>query len=151
MTLKEKIQVLEQLKYLREEVNLLAQRIAELELAAQGGAGRITGMPRAGRRTDTTGDFAAKIIDLWDRLEARQMKCMEMLGAIYAFIDDIPDSLLRQIFTYRYIDGETWQQIAFRIGDHDEQVPRRLHNRYLADEKNQFSLKFDENDERKVV
>lgn len=147
MTLKEKVCLLEQLKYLREEVDLLSQRIAELETAAQGGAGRITGMPRARQSADATGRFALKLIELWNRLEARRLRCMEMLGALYAFIDDIPDSLLRQIFTYRYIDGKTWRQIAFLINDHDEQYPRRLHNRYLSDENIRIDFHFDENDE----
>ena len=112
MDMREKVRALEQLRWLRGEVDGLSQRIAELELAAQGGAGRITGMPRAGRRRDRTGEYAARIADLWDRLEARRTRCMEELGALYAFIDDIDDSLLRQIFTYRYIDGDTWQMIA---------------------------------------
>lgn len=149
MTLKEKVHILEQLKHLRGEVDMLSQRIAELELIAQGGSGRITGMPRGWYGSGKTEDFALKIIELCELLDSRRFKCMEMLGAIYTFIDDIPDSLLRQIFTYRYIDDKTWQQIAFFIGEHDEQVPRRLHNRYLSDEKNGFSLKFDENDEKK--
>ncbi len=149
--MREKVRRLEQLKELRREVDLLSQRIAELELAAQGGAGRITGMPRAGRRWDRMGDYAAKIADIWDRLEARRLRCMELLGALYAFIDDIEDSLLRQIFTRRYIDGETWQRIAFLIGDTDEQYPRRLHNRYLMRPAVCPGAEFDENDERKVL
>ena len=151
MEMREKVARLEQLKDLRREVDLLSQRIAELELAAQGGAGRITGMPRGGRRWDRMGDYAAKIADLWDRLEARRWRCMELLGALYAFIDDIGDSLLRQIFTYRYIDGETWQRIAFLIGDSDEQFPRRLHNRYLQRPDVCPGGEFDENDERDVL
>ena len=131
LQMREKVKLLEQLKMLRREVDLLSQRIAELELAAQGGAGRITGMPRAGRQRDRTGDCAAKIADLRDLLDARRLRCMELLGALYAFIDDIDDSLLRQIFTYRYIDGETWQRVAFHVGNVDEQIPRKLHNRYL--------------------
>ena len=151
MEMRDAVQRLEQLKWLRREVDLLSQRIAELELAAQGGSGRITGMPRAGRRRDRTGEYAARIADLWDRLEARRTRCMEELGALYAFIDDIDDSLLRQIFTYRYIDGGTWLQVALRLGESDEQYPRRLHNRYLARAKPRLPGEFDENDEAGVL
>lgn len=151
MNLREKVRQLEQLGALRREVDMLSQRIAELELAAQGGVGRITGMPRAARRWDRTGDYAVKIAALWDRLEARRLRCMELLGALYAFIDGIDDSLLRQVFTYRYIDGDTWQQVAVRIGDFDEQYPRRMHNRYLERHEIAFPAEFDENDERNVL
>ena len=132
MDVRGKVKTLEQLRHLRGEVDMLSQRIAELELAARGGAGRITGMPRASRRRDRTGDMAVQLSLLWDRLEARRARCMDLLGVLYAFIDDIDDSLMRQIMTYRYIDGDTWQMIAARIGEWDEQYPRRLHNRFLA-------------------
>ena len=151
MDVRGKAKTLEQLRHLRGEVDMLSQRIAELELAARGGAGRITGMPRASRRRDRTGDMAVQLSLLWDRLEARRARCMDLLGALYAFIDDIDDSLLRQIFTYRYIDGETWQGVARRIGERDEQYPRRLHNRYLTDKKVPSFARFDENDEENMV
>lgn len=141
MTVQEKIRLLAQLTALKREVDLLSQRIAELELAAQGGVGRITGMPRAYRQWDRTGECAVQIAALWDRLEARRARCMALLGALYAFIDDIDDSLLRQIFTFRYIDGDTWQRVAFRVGNMDEQIPRKLHNRYLAKAEIQFPEK----------
>ena len=132
MDVKEKARDLEQLRYLKGEVDLLSQRIAELELAAQGGEGRVTGLPGGPRRGMGTGPAAEKLAALWDRLERRRTRCLDLLGALYAFIDDIDDSLVRQIMTYRYIDGDTWQAVAIRIGERDEQYPRRIHNRYLA-------------------
>ena len=147
MDVRGKVKTLEQLRHLRGEVDMLSQRIAELELAARGGAGRITGMPRASRHRDRTGNMAVQLSLLWDRLEARRARCMDLLGALYAFIDDIDDSLMRQIMTYRYIDGDTWQMIAARIGEWDEQYPRRLHNRYLAGHALPACVEFDENDE----
>lgn len=53
---------------------------------------------------------------------------------IEAFVHNIPDSITRRIFTYRYIDGKvkpSWQWIAFKIGHHDEQYARKKHNKYL--------------------
>lgn len=50
------------------------------------------------------------------------------------FMANIPDSETRRIFRYKYIDGTvkpSWQWIAFKIGKHDEQYPRRKHNKYL--------------------
>ena len=69
---------------------------------------------------------------LWRRLDARRTRCMALLGALYRFIDDIDDSLIRQIMIYRYIDGLTWKEVAAAIGEADEQYPRRLHNHFLA-------------------
>ncbi len=151
MEVRQKARRLEQLRYLKDEVDLLSQRIAELELAAQGGVGRISGLPGGPRRYDRTGEIAVKLALLWERLESRRERCLDLLGELYAFIDDIDDSLLRQIFTYRYIDGKSWRAVAERIGERDEQYPRRLHNRYLAGKNVPSLAKLDENDGKKVV
>lgn len=115
---------LSQLKDMRHEVDELSQQLAKLELEAHG---RILAPGPAAR--------AAEAIDgVRARMEARRADCMDELGRLYAFIDGIPDSRLRRIFAFRYIDGLSWQQVAFRIGEHDEQYPRKLHNRYLKEE-----------------
>lgn len=132
MDVKEQVRRLEQLRRLRGEVNLLSQRIAKLELEIQGDAGQFSGLPGRPRQRKSAEALTEKLGRLSERLEARRARCLELLGALYAYIDDIDDSLLRQIMTYRYIDGETWKRIAERIDERDEQYPRRLHNRYLA-------------------
>jgi hypothetical protein len=58
---------------------------------------------------------------------------MAQLEALCAFIDQIGDSRMRQIMVGRYVDGMTWKEVAARIGERDEQFPRRLHNRFLKD------------------
>ena len=115
MDVKQKVRCLKQLRYLRGEVDQLSQRIARLEQAARDGAGS-----------------RARLEAMRGRLARRREECMEQLGALYAFIDDIDDSLTRQIMASRYIDGYAWRCVAGIIGERDEQYPRRLHNRFLA-------------------
>lgn len=112
---------LSQLRDMQREVDELSQRLAQLELDE---CGRVLAPGLAARAE-------AAIDDVRARMDARRVDCMEELGRLYAFIDDIPDSFLRRIFTFRYIDGLSWQQVAFRIGEHDEQYPRKLHNKYV--------------------
>lgn len=106
---------LSQLRDMRREADELSQRIGRLEMESKG---RVTapGLDRAR-----------------SLMEARRWACMEELGRLYEFIDSIPDSRLRRIFSFRYIDGLSWLQVAFKIGEHDEQYPRRLHNRYVKE------------------
>ena len=111
----ELVRRLSQLRDMRREVDELSQRIGRLELEARGRA-VAPGLERAR-----------------GMMEERRWACMEELGRLYAFIDAIPDSRLRRIFSFRYIDGLTWLQVAFKIGEHDEQYPRRLHNRYVEE------------------
>ena len=147
---------LSQLRYLKKEIDELSQRIAQLELDAQGGVGRISGLPGRRSNSDRAANYALEIVTLKERMEDRRMDCMEELGRLYAFIDDVPDSRMRLILSARYIDGLSWQQVAWRIDETDEQVPRRLHNRLLKqvlaeNQKNAENTKFDENDERIVL
>ena len=109
----EMVKQLSQLRDMRREVDELSQRIGRMELELKG---RVT---------------APGLEHARSLMEARRWACMEELGRLYEFIDAIPDSRLRRIFSFRYIDGLSWLQVAFRIGEHDEQYPRRLHNRYV--------------------
>lgn len=139
-----------QLQHLRREVDELSQRIAAVEEMAAGGSPRLTGLPRGGQRDDRVARAAASLADLRARMARRRLDCMEELGRLYAFIDDLPDSQLRQIFSARYIDGLSWQNVAWQVGEMDEQVPRRLHNRYLR-KKICENAKFDEKDEENLL
>lgn len=69
------------------------------------------------------------------RLNHRKSDCITLYYKIRLFIYGIEDSLIRQIFEYRYIEGRhrmSWQQVATCIGEADESYPRQKHNRYLS-------------------
>ena len=123
------VEWLSQVTALKREIDDLSQRIAALEWEARGCRGRISGLPHPRAETEST--IAAKAEALRAKMDARRLERMEELGRLYAFIDDIPNARLRLIFSLRYLDGLTWQQIAFKIGEYDEQIPRRLHNQAL--------------------
>ena len=150
MQIDEMVRRLNQLRYLKKEVDELSQRIAQLELEAQGGSGHISGLPRSHRASDRMARMAVAAADLRERMDQRRLDCMEELGRMYAFIDSVEDSLERQILSARYIDGLSWQNVAWRIGETDEQVPRRIHNRLLR-KKILENPKFDENDEQNML
>ena len=125
LDVRQKAGKLKQLRHLKREVNLLSQRIARLEAEIDDNA-------RSRWRGRVVVEHGARLAALRDRLAQRRGQCMEQLGALYGFIDDIDDSLMRQIMAGRYIDGLTWKEVAARIGERDEQYPRRAHNRFLA-------------------
>ena len=53
------------------------------------------------------------------------------LAELEDYIAGIDDSLIRQIIRLKYIEGLTWQRVAFRIHKHDEQYPRKKLESYL--------------------
>ncbi|MBR2796229.1 MAG: hypothetical protein IKE17_00570 [Clostridia bacterium] len=126
MDVKGKVGQLKQLRYLKDEVETLSHRIARLEW-------RIERNSQCRWRGRSSEEFGARLVALRKRLVFRRACCMEQLEALYAFIDQIGDSRMRQIMAARYIDGLTWKGVAAHIGERDEQYPRRLHNRFLRD------------------
>lgn len=131
---------LSQLYYLKKEIKELKRRISELESAAAGCTARITGMPGDEGISDKIGEYAAQIADLRALLDSSLKKAICELNKLNRYIEGIENSEIKLIFTLRYINGMSWQRIAFAIGYQDESVPRKKHNRFLKNDRN-FRIK----------
>ena len=128
MTLKE----LSQLYYLNREIEMDKRRLQELEVKALPGAQVITGMPHAPGVTDKVGEYAAEIADLRGIIEAKHQQCLYERSRLERYITTIEDSLLRQVFTYRFVNGLPWQQVAACIGgSNTADGVRMMCNRYI--------------------
>lgn len=124
-------QELSQLYYLNREIEHLKTRIAEVEGLATSTTKQITGMPHVAGVSDNVGKYVAELADLKELLQLNLKKCFYEFNRLNRFIQSIEDSQLRMILSLRYINGLGWQQIAFSIGERDEQYPRKKHNRFL--------------------
>ena len=112
MTLKE----LSQLYYLNREIERDKERLAKLYAKAVGGVQTITGVPYVSGASDKTGGYAAEIADLDRIIRSKLERCKQERTRIECYISNIPDSLTRQIFTYRFIDRLSWKRIAINVG-----------------------------------
>lgn len=112
MTLKE----LSQLYYLNREIEMDQRRLRELEAKALPGAQVLTGMPHGSNVADIVGRYAAEIADLRGIIEAKHQQCLYERSRLERYITGIDDSLLRQVFTYRFVNGLPWLQVAACIG-----------------------------------
>lgn len=107
---------LSQLYYLKKEIRQLEQRIKELETAATGCTAKITGLPHGTGINDKIGNYAAQIADLKSLLDLNLKKCFYELNRLDRYIQSVDDPLLRQIITYRFINGYSWSKISYMIG-----------------------------------
>lgn len=107
---------LSQLYYLKKEIRQLEQRINELETAATNCTVKITGLPSGRGISDKIGNYAAQIADLKSLLDLNLKKCFYELNRLDRYIESVNDPLLRQIMTYRFINGYSWSKIAYTIG-----------------------------------
>lgn len=112
MTLKE----LSQLYYLNREIEDLTNKIAELEAKATDTSVKITGMPRGSGTGDKIGRAVEELCYYKSKLINRLAQCRIELIRLNDYISACPDSLTRQILTYRFVNGLTWNQVAAHIG-----------------------------------
>lgn len=113
MTLKE----LSQLYYLDREIELDRERLAELRadlLCPR--SPDYDGMPRNPNPENALERCVAEIVDLEDVIRAKIEQRIYERSRLERYISDIPDSLTRQIFTLRFVDGLKWEEVAARTG-----------------------------------
>ncbi len=108
MTLKE----LSQLYHLNREIEIDRRRLEELE-----------------QDQDATQEEVRYLRDI---IEAKHRHCLYERIRIERYIAKVEDSLLRQIFTYRFVNGLPWRQVAACVGgSNTEDSVRMLCKRYI--------------------
>lgn len=106
---------LSQLYYLNKEITAEKQRLAELEALATNTSSKISGLPHINSISDKTA-IAAQIADIKIALEAKIQRSIVEYKKLSLYITTINDSLMRQILTYRFIDGLSWVAVALKCG-----------------------------------
>ena len=113
MTLKE----LSQLYYLNREIEMDQQRLEELRAKAESPQSpALTGMPGIVNAESRLERYVAEMVDLENIIKAKQDQCIYERNRLERFIQDIDDSLTRQIFTLRCVNGLSWVEVADCVG-----------------------------------
>lgn len=136
---------LSQLYWLNREIEEEKRKLAELEVTAADATAKITGLPHVTGAHDKVGDLAILIAEQRDLIDLKVRQSVIEYNRLNRYIAGVEDAQMRMILSLRYVNGLSWQQVAFAIGETDEQYPRRKHNKFLQESK------VDENDEQKVV
>lgn len=131
------VKELSQLYWLNREIELDKHRLQELEdIASNPKAQKLDGMPHMSGYGDALARMVAEIVDLKAIIAAKQQQCIHERNRLERYIDSIPDSLTRQIFALRFINGLTWYQVAAHIGGgNTEDSVKKVCYRYLNKEK----------------
>ena len=140
-----------QLARLEDEIQSDAERLAELRLSMDGLASpNLDGLPRGTDVHSRVEDTAVQIVSLEESIRrkhdaemniqasilARQTLCVLERERLEKYIDGITDSLLRMIFTLRFVNGLPWEQVAAGISPNQKaESVRRACYRYLNEEK----------------
>lgn len=138
----------QRLDYLDIEIAKDEEKLARLELEASSPSGpNYDGMPKSPSYGNKLENAVARIIELQEILthkkalrsdcamtiQAKQLLCLTERNKLEQYINDLPDSLLRLIFTYRFVNGLTWYQVSEHMGMRTtEDSVKKMCYRYLA-------------------
>lgn len=131
-------QQLRQLRWLKSEIKLLREQIENLEFAVvtdmvKGSHWEHPYTERSFRLIGIDADeYQRKTAKLKKRLEQRVDELVDLVAEINRYVENIDDSLIRQIITLRHVNGLTWDQVAAHIGGGNTgDGVRMLHDRFL--------------------
>ena len=126
---------LSQLYYLKKEIKEQQRRLKELEILATNCTANVTGLPNGNGVSDKIANYATEIADLKSLLDLNLKKCFYELNRLDRFIQSINDPLLRQIITYRFINGYSWAKISYTIGGNNTPDGLRIKMMRFLDKK----------------
>lgn len=130
---------LKQLKHLKSEIKILKEQIENLDytITTDSVKGSTHSFPYIETHFKITGidyeDYNRKTKRLQRRLQRRIDELMDLVEETNEYIENIDDSLIRQIITLRYINGLTWDQVAANIGGNNTaDSVRKMAERFLG-------------------
>lgn len=118
------VRELSQLRHIKREIEIARRRLAALR-------GAMATLPSSSAETEAS-DFEREAAALESLIKDEMRLAIKELLRLQRFINGMEDIDLRCIFYYRYIKCMSWNSISFAMGYIGEQVPRRMHNSYLA-------------------
>ena len=123
MTLKE----LSQLYYLNREIERDQERLEQLRARVSApGSPNYDGMPKSPSFENRLERYIAEMVDLEAIIQAKITQCLHERNRLERYIAEIPDSLTRQIFQLRFINGLTWLQIAYSVGGNNTEASVKM-------------------------
>lgn len=112
------VQELSQLYHLNREVEMDQRRLEELEGQLGPHSPAITGMPKGSPATDSAVErLMAEIVDLQAIIASKQIQCIHERARLERWIESIADSETRMMFTFRFVNGLPWNQVAAHMGE----------------------------------
>lgn len=114
MTVKE----LSQLYYLNREIEELQKELERLEAKIGPQTPKLTGMPHGSNMSSSpTERIIAEMVDLQAIIKAKQLQCIHERARLERYIGGIDDAEIRMMFTFRYVNGLPWHQVAKHMGE----------------------------------
>ena len=123
---------LKQIFYLNKELKMWQDELQRLRDQMEGRGKWIDGMPRGTSVGDPVGNLATEIANCRMMISCKEFEIQIQRNRVIKYIDNIDDSILRQIVFYRCISCMGWGEVATSIGGRTTAASARMmFNRHL--------------------
>ena len=118
---------------LTKEVKRLRVKLQNHRSAAEAPSSpNISGMPKGSRGNSKIEICVDKILTAEQELIKAQKKCLFEKRKLEAYISSISDTVVKDIFTYRFLKLMSWQAVAVKLGGNNtEDSVKKICYRYL--------------------
>lgn len=130
------LQDLKDLRYIQGEITALAEREREI-VHRMTYAASVPAAARVKGDDGRTGEerYRDALEQVQESLCRQRLALAEKEAAVTAYIGSVPDSLVRQILTLRFVDRYSWTAVAHRIGGgNTEESVKKAFYRFWAQE-----------------
>ena len=104
---------LSRLFHLKREIDLDEKRLGELRCRA-GGSKTLPARAQSGDGKSES--CAWEMAKLTATIEEKRSRCLRERGSLEQYIAEIDDSLTRQVFTLRFVNGYSWTRVTACVG-----------------------------------
>lgn len=130
MTNQEKIQFLRQYRRIKDKIELLQQEIWSWRELGEKTTPSLTGMPKGGQDSSKVEQAAVMVCDTESQIAERIVQLTALRQKIEQAIEAVEDINLQNLLHRRYIQGQTFEQIACEM-HYSWQWVHNLHKRAL--------------------
>lgn len=113
---KEKMKYLNQYKFLNAETDRKIKELEDWRNKIYSITGTLTDMPKSNSRRDKISDGIAAINEIEENINGDIEKLLKVRKDVQNKIDTIEDLKLRELMKCRYLDFNTWEEIAYKNG-----------------------------------
>lgn len=125
-------QELEQIYYLNREVKMWEDELSRIR-AKSLVQSPVGGSSHGSAVSDRVAQRGERVIELENRIKAKQDEIQELRDKAVQYIQSIPDSLTRMIVYYRCVSLFGWRKVAYEVGGNNTpDGVRMIYNRFMA-------------------
>ena len=132
---------LKQIYYINKEIKMWQRELDRLQCKSLIGGQSLDGMPKGSGTSDKVADLAVEKTEIEEIINGKLTEIQVQRKRIMNYINNIDDSLLRQIVYLRNVSCMNWKQVARELNSTENCVKQIYSRHFRKGEDNEESKK----------